>query len=476
MRRWLINPAATTLCVMLLSACSGGAGFEGNWVEIEYSGEWPDGVSVEAEGDHYLWIDDDGTYVARIDEEGALRVDTGFGDATAVLVDGEMIVRAFGDEWRFQRETAAEGVGEQASSTTDVATAPTASSEPNGNSETPVDEQASSPTDIAGGAGSAAAATVGGADISVSEVRSLRVTSAPTGADFAADLNNLISNTVVTRAAQEQFGIVVTDEDRQAQVDLVTAQIESGGSTVEASLGESGLTDEFLQLFANQEAVSSQVREALGEELDPPTAVEIQEVYATELATYEEQVTAQQEAYELQLKFVGMEVCSSHVLLDTQEDADAALVRLEAGEAFADLAVELSTGPSGPTGGDLGCASLAGFVAEFAEAVAEGEIGVPIGPVETEFGFHVILVTSRDVDQSAEAPVAPEIPPFPKYEESEAGIKQNLVESAIGMAFQDWFTEVLRSADVTVSEQFGTWTVPDDGVSVPQVTPPLATP
>lgn len=324
--------------------------------------------------------------------------------------------------------------------------------------------------------GGGVAATVDGTDISVSEVGSLRVTSAPTETDFATDLNNLISNTVVTRAAQEQFGIEATDEDRQAQIDLVTAQIEAGGSTVEATLGELGLTDEFLQLFANQEAVGSQVRDALGEELDLPTAAEIQEVYDTELATYEEQITAQQEAYELQLKFVGMEVCSSHILLATQDDAEAALVRLEAGEAFADLAVELSTGPSGPTGGDLGCASPAGFVAEFAEAVAEGEIGVPTGPVETEFGFHVILVTSRDVDEAAEAPVEPEIPPFPSYEESEANITQNLLDSTIGLAFQEWFTEVLRSADVTVSEQFGTWTVPDDGVSIPQVTPPLAAP
>jgi len=324
--------------------------------------------------------------------------------------------------------------------------------------------------------GGGVAATVNGADISVSEVGSLRVTSAPTETDFATDLNNLISNTAVTRAAEEQFGIEATDEDRQAQIDLVAAQIEAGGSTIEATLSELGLTDEFLQVFANQEAIGEKVREALGEDLDPPTAAEVQEVYDVELTTYEEQVVAQQEAYELQLKFLGMEVCSSHILLATQDDADATLVRLEAGEAFADLAVELSTGPSGPAGGDLGCASPAGFVPEFAEAVAEGEIGVPTGPVETEFGFHVILVTSRDVDETAEAPVEPEIPPFPSFEESQADIAQNLSDSALGLAFQSWFTEVLRSADVTVSEQFGTWTVPDDGVSIPLVTPPLAAP
>jgi peptidyl-prolyl cis-trans isomerase C len=323
--------------------------------------------------------------------------------------------------------------------------------------------------------GGGTAATVDGANISVSDVGSLRIMAAPTEADFATDLSNLIINQVITATAREQFGVKLTDGDRQAQIDLVTAQIEAGGSTLDATLEGIGFTMVFLEVFANREALTSKVSEELTSEIALPTDEEVQETYDTEVATYENQVVAQEEAYELQLKFLGMEACTSHILLAAEADANVALERLEDGEAFADLAVELSTGPSGPTGGDLGCSSPAGFVPEFAEAVSDGEIGVPLGPVETEFGFHVILIASREVDETVEPPVAPDIPRFPPFEEAQPQILANLTQNAYADAFQSWFTAAVRGAEVTVSEQFGTWTVPDDAASLPFVTPPPAT-
>ncbi len=84
--------------------------------------------------------------------------------------------------------------------------------------------------------------------------------------------------------------------------------------------------------------------------------------------------------------------CVRHVLVDTEEEGDAILVRLDAGEDFAALAAELSTGPSGPAGGDLGCSASSQYVPPFAEAVDNAEIGAFVGPVQTDFGWHVILV------------------------------------------------------------------------------------
>jgi hypothetical protein len=80
-------------------------GFVGRWVETEYSGAWPEGVTIEEEGDHHLWIDDDGTFLAQIDDEGILVIDVGIGTASAVLGDNEMISRYFGEETRFRPET-----------------------------------------------------------------------------------------------------------------------------------------------------------------------------------------------------------------------------------------------------------------------------------------------------------------------------------------------------------------------------------
>lgn len=90
--------------------------------------------------------------------------------------------------------------------------------------------------------------------------------------------------------------------------------------------------------------------------------------------------------------------CVSHILLDTEAEAEAALERLADGEDFAEVAMELSTGPSGPNGGDLGCAPSSNYVVPFAEAVDGAELGANIGPVETDFGFHVIVVDRYEID------------------------------------------------------------------------------
>lgn len=90
---------------------------------------------------------------------------------------------------------------------------------------------------------------------------------------------------------------------------------------------------------------------------------------------------------------VGEQVCARHILLETVEDAEAALTRLEEGADFAELAAEVSTGPSGPNGGDLGCFARGQMVGPFEEAAFAAEVGVPVGPVETQFGQHLILVS-----------------------------------------------------------------------------------
>lgn len=87
-------------------------------------------------------------------------------------------------------------------------------------------------------------------------------------------------------------------------------------------------------------------------------------------------------------------LCSNHILLDTQEEAQDALDRFNAGEDFAELAIELSTGPSAPNGGDLGCVIEGQFVEPFEEAAFAAESGDIVGPVETAFGFHVIQIES----------------------------------------------------------------------------------
>lgn len=90
--------------------------------------------------------------------------------------------------------------------------------------------------------------------------------------------------------------------------------------------------------------------------------------------------------------------CVRHILVETEAEGDDIQARLADGEDFSALAVELSTGPSGPNGGDLGCAPASNYVPEFAEAVIEAEVGEYVGPVQTDFGFHVLVVDRFQVD------------------------------------------------------------------------------
>lgn len=86
--------------------------------------------------------------------------------------------------------------------------------------------------------------------------------------------------------------------------------------------------------------------------------------------------------------------CVSHILVETEEEANDLVALLDDGGDFAELAIEFSTGPSGPEGGVLGCSDPSRFVPEFSAAVVDAPIGTIIGPVQTDFGFHVITVTA----------------------------------------------------------------------------------
>jgi peptidyl-prolyl cis-trans isomerase C len=81
-----------------------------------------------------------------------------------------------------------------------------------------------------------------------------------------------------------------------------------------------------------------------------------------------------------------------HILLTTQDDAVETISALDDGADFVELAKERSTGPSGPSGGDLGWFSPEQMVKPFSDAVVALEDGAySKEPVQTQFGWHVIL-------------------------------------------------------------------------------------
>jgi len=84
-----------------------------------------------------------------------------------------------------------------------------------------------------------------------------------------------------------------------------------------------------------------------------------------------------------------------HILVETQEQCEDIKRQIEAGADFAELAGEHSKCPSGERGGELGEFSPGQMVEEFDDVVFSGDLGKIHGPVQTQFGFHLIEVTGR---------------------------------------------------------------------------------
>jgi peptidyl-prolyl cis-trans isomerase C len=102
----------------------------------------------------------------------------------------------------------------------------------------------------------------------------------------------------------------------------------------------------------------------------------------------------------------GREVSASHILVKDKAEAERFLVELEGvpdkrdvATLFAKFARSASTCPSGKSGGSLGTFGPGQMVPSFDKVCWEAEIGKPVGPVETQFGYHLILVTSRSADE-----------------------------------------------------------------------------
>jgi peptidyl-prolyl cis-trans isomerase C len=84
-----------------------------------------------------------------------------------------------------------------------------------------------------------------------------------------------------------------------------------------------------------------------------------------------------------------------HILVKTLAECEGLKQKIEGGADFADLAKQHSQCPSGRTGGDLGSFGPGRMVAEFDKVVFSAPINEVQGPVQTQFGYHLLEVTSR---------------------------------------------------------------------------------
>lgn len=84
-----------------------------------------------------------------------------------------------------------------------------------------------------------------------------------------------------------------------------------------------------------------------------------------------------------------------HILVDTEEKCLELKQQISDGADFAALAAEHSSCPSGKSGGDLGSFGPGMMVKEFDQVVFNDAVGEVHGPVKTQFGYHLLEITSR---------------------------------------------------------------------------------
>ncbi|MGM8849640.1 peptidylprolyl isomerase [Salinicola sp. V024] len=84
-----------------------------------------------------------------------------------------------------------------------------------------------------------------------------------------------------------------------------------------------------------------------------------------------------------------------HILVDSEQKCLELKQQIEAGSDFAEVARQHSNCPSGRQGGELGTFGRGQMVKEFDEVVFNGAVNEVHGPVKTQFGYHLLEVTSR---------------------------------------------------------------------------------
>ena len=120
------------------------------------------------------------------------------------------------------------------------------------------------------------------------------------------------------------------------------------------------------------------------------------------------------------------EVRARHILVETEDAANALIAQLDDGADFAELARENSTGPTASNGGDLGYFTKDAMVPEFSNVAFATEAGTySEEPVKTQFGWHVIMV--EDV-RNRQVPTFEEMEPVLR-QQMQQDVVNNLVEN-----------------------------------------------
>lgn len=249
----------------------------------------------------------------------------------------------------------------------------------------------------------------------------------------ASWLQTLVEDRVIARELRRR-GLEVTDQD-----------VTAGAEAASKFLGDPSVLDAFPKWLRDRLSKRFAAREVLFSEIGTPvTDADIQTAY--------EQFVAQQAAGCASGRF------AAHILVDSKEKADALAAQLAAGKNFAQLARENSIDKgSAPNGGELGCIDGQQFVPAFQTAVETQPLNQVSAPIQTEFGYHLIVVRDAIDLDSIEPAIRAQL------ESENSGAEQKLAA-------------LVAKAKVDVEARYGRWVVRNGAGSVQPPKAPAVAP
>lgn len=253
-------------------------------------------------------------------------------------------------------------------------------------------------------------------DITESDVGALYESdSIPTGDTLRNALFALVARVVLIDAAAADPGVTLDPEVVEQLFDDMIAQRDAEGVDTATWLGIPDAGEEMMRFNAEVAVLRDMVIKGL---VDDPA-------YLDELFANPIPITT---------------VCVKHILVGTELEAQDIYIQLRSGSDFAELAEAKSLDNS--PGGDLGCRLAGVYVDDFAAAALAAPLNEYTEPVETRFGWHVLIVSERTT---------------PTREEVIADPAAHLTSAESSGLWEDWFNVALGAAVVTIDPEIGVW-------------------
>ena len=284
------------------------------------------------------------------------------------------------------------------------------------------------------------AATVNGSEITVDEVEK-RFESAKESPQVAQQLEadtdgayeqsiqaQILSQLVVSELLEQwadDLGLTASDEEIAEERESLITEI-GGQEAFDQAVEQSGLSEEDVTLQIRQRVLQNKISEEVGGD---------KEVSDEEIeAFYNENAEAR----------FGEKATARHILVAGKAKADKLFKEIQDGADFAKIAEAESTDPgSAAEGGELPPFGRGQMVGPFDKAVFTSEVGELVGPIKTQFGYHIIEVLDKT--------------PGKTLEEASEEIRAELSQSQSGEELQAELTKRTEEAEVEVNPRFGEW-------------------